>query len=478
MTESAPGSLKKDAVGTLHIVFFVIAAAAPLTAVVGASPAAFAFGNGAGVSGAFVIAGLVYALFGAAFTAMSRHCGSAGGFYGYIARGLGRPAAVAGAFVAIAAYSAIQVAIYALFGVVAAQRLASLGLDLPWWLIALGAIGIAHLCGRRGIEFSGVVLGFLMLFEVLILLALDAGILLAHDLPEGLSLAGFTPAVVFGPGLGAALVFVVASYVGFEATTIFSEEAKNPDRTVPRATYVAVAAITLLYAFSTWAMSLEHGPSHILAAAAADPSNLYFAAAQHRLGSAPRLVMELLLLSSIFASFLAFHNTITRYLFALARDRLLPRWLAHVSASSGVPGAAAKAQSLSALVLTLLFAGLAVDPYAVVFAWLSAFATIGILLVQLMVVISAWLFFRADPRGVGRFRRLVAPVLSALGLATWLVLVCLNLELLSGSQSQVIETFPFLILAIGAAGLWTAFRMRRRRPEDYARLGELLGQLA
>jgi hypothetical protein len=105
-------------------------------------------------------------------------------------------------------------------------------------------------------------------------------------------------------------------------------------------------------------------------------------------------------------------------------------------------------------------------------------ATIGILAVQLMVAISAWRFFRVDSRGVGLFRRALAPLLSALGLAIWLALVCLNLQLLSGSESRAIETFPFIILAVGAAGALTAVRMRRRRPQDYARLGELLGQIA
>ncbi|HEX7709892.1 MAG TPA: APC family permease [Sphingomonadaceae bacterium] len=478
MNDHSSGSLRKDAVGTLHIVFFVIAAAAPLTAVVGGTPGAFAFGNGPGVPGAFIIAGVVYALFGAAFTAMSRHCGSAGGFYGYIARGLGKPASVAGAFVAVAAYSAIQVAIYALFGLVASQRLANVGLDLPWWPLALAAIVAAHLCGRKGIAFSGVVLGVLMAFEVLILLTLDIAILVRPDLPQGMSFASFSPRVVFGPGLGAALVFVVASYVGFEATTIFGEEAKNADRTIPRATYYAVAVITLLYAFSTWAMTLEHGPAHIQAAAAADTANLYFTAAQNRLGSGPRLAMEALLLTSLFASILAFHNTITRYLFALARDRLLPAWLGHVDAQSGAPDAAGKTQSACAVILVVVFGVAGFDAYTVVFSWLSAFATIGILVVQLLVAISAWRFFRTADRGVGAFRRIVAPLLSALGLATWLVLVCLNLDLLSGSQSRVIESFPFIILAVAVAGIVTAVRMKLRRPQDYARMGELLGQIA
>lgn len=477
MNDHSLGTLRKNAVGTHHIVFFVVAAAAPLTAVVGASPAAFAFGNGAGVPGAFLIAGVVYALFGAAFTAMSRHCGSAGGFYGYIARGLGKPASVAGAFVAVAAYAAIQVAIYALFGLVAGQRLASVGFELPWWTLALAVVLAAHLCARRGIAFSGTVLGVLMALEVLILLVLDIAILLRSDLPEGISFAGFSPGIVLGPGLGAALVFVVASYVGFEATTIFGEEAKDPERTVPRATFYAVGVITLLYAFSTWAMTLEHGPSEIKAAAAADTADLYFTAAQSRLGDMARLAMEALLLTSLFASILAFHNTITRYLFALGRDRLLPAWLGTADAASGAPIAAGKAQSLSAAILVVLFGLSRVDPYTVVFSWLSAFATIGILVVQLMVAISAWRFFRADARGVGLFRRAIAPLLSGLSLAIWLALVCLNLQLLSGSESLAIQTFPFIILAVGAAGAVAAARMKQRRPHDYARLGELLGQV-
>ena len=46
--------LARGSIGTAHIVFFVVAAAAPLTAVVGASTAAFAFGDGAGVPAVFL----------------------------------------------------------------------------------------------------------------------------------------------------------------------------------------------------------------------------------------------------------------------------------------------------------------------------------------------------------------------------------------------------------------------------------------
>ena len=46
MTET---KLRRDSIGVWHIVFFVMAAAAPLAVVVGVTPYAFAFGNGTGV---------------------------------------------------------------------------------------------------------------------------------------------------------------------------------------------------------------------------------------------------------------------------------------------------------------------------------------------------------------------------------------------------------------------------------------------
>ncbi len=78
--QASSGRLARNSVGISHIIFFVVAAAAPLTAVVGATPPAFAFGNGAGVPGAFVLAGLLYLIFSVGFTTMSRHVGGAGPF--------------------------------------------------------------------------------------------------------------------------------------------------------------------------------------------------------------------------------------------------------------------------------------------------------------------------------------------------------------------------------------------------------------
>jgi len=51
-----------------------------------------------------------------------------------------------------------------------------------------------------------------------------------------------------------------AGFVGFESSVVFSEEARDRQRTVPIATYLSVALIAVLYAFASWAMRRGHRP--------------------------------------------------------------------------------------------------------------------------------------------------------------------------------------------------------------------------
>src|SRR5690242_3851972 len=108
--------LRRDAVGLMQIICFVIAAAGPLAATVGASPAAFAFGNGIGVPAVYVLVGAMYIIFSVGYTAMSRHVSNTGAFYAYVTLGPGQPMGVGAAFVAVLTYTTVQCAIYGLFG--------------------------------------------------------------------------------------------------------------------------------------------------------------------------------------------------------------------------------------------------------------------------------------------------------------------------------------------------------------------------
>ncbi|MDO1583256.1 APC family permease [Rhizobium oryzicola] len=467
------GRLARNSVGIAHIVFFVVAAAAPLTAVVGATPPAFAFGNGAGVSGAFVLAGLLYLIFSVGFTAMSRHISGAGAFYTYIANGIGKPAGVAGAFIALLTYSAVQIAVYGLIGVFTNGAMASLGLDLPWWVWSFAILVITHLAGQRNIAFSGAILGVCMLAEMLILLLLDIGIIVHGGGPEGMSASAFMPSTVFTPGLGVSLVFVVGSFIGFEATAIFGEEAHRPEITIPRATYLSVLLIAVFYAFSTWAIVQYYGPSKIQATANGALNTLYFDAAATVIGPWAAHAMNILLITSLFACILSFHNTLNRYFFALGREGLAFKVLGKVHEVHGSPHVAGMLQSGIAAFFLAAFAITGQDPFAVVFSYMSALAVLGILSVQALVSIAIIMFFRKDNKGYGPWRTTIAPFLALIGLAGAIVLVIANLGLLAGASNIVVDSFPVLVVLIGTVGASFALSIKKASPERYAALGRV-----
>ncbi len=112
----ATTALHQGRLGVLGIVFFVVAAVAPLVGMTGAVPVAIVLGNGAAAPGAYLAVGITLLLFSVGYAAMSQRVTNAGAFFAYIGRGLGRHAGIASAFVSILAYVAVQLAIYGFFG--------------------------------------------------------------------------------------------------------------------------------------------------------------------------------------------------------------------------------------------------------------------------------------------------------------------------------------------------------------------------
>jgi amino acid transporter len=472
---SGDQGLKSGTIGAAHIVFFVVAAAAPLTAVVGASPAAFSLGNGAGVPGTYLLVGLLYVTFSAGFAAMNRFVSSASGFYAYVAQGLGKPAGLASALVSLATYNAIDIAVYGIFGFFAEDMVRSAGgPHLPWIAYATALSLTVYFSGKRSIAFSGTLLAICMVAEILILAVLSVSILVSGGGPDGITTHSFAPATVFTKGFGISLVFVVASFLGFEATAIFGEEARNPKRTIARATYVSVLLISVFYAFVTWTITLHYGSANIAQVATDHAADLYLSAINVRLSPVAGVAMRLLLITSLFACALSFHNTANRYLFALGREGVLWRGFSRTHSVHCSPYVAGQAQTAFALGVSVLLWLAGADPYAVVFAWMSTFASIGILVMQIMVCLAVIIFFSRDARDVGLYSRLIAPAASSLGLTICLLLMVANLSLVSGSESWVVDTLPACVVALLAAGFVLAFWMRRSRPQVYANLGRSL----
>jgi amino acid transporter len=475
-TQARP-ALRKDALGMLSIVFLVIATNGPLTALVGAVPVSLSMGNGIGVPGTFVIAGLIYLLFSVGYAAMSRYVKNAGAFYAYIATGLGRPAGVGGAFLALLAYNAMQLACYAMVGFFLSQALeSSLGLAVPWWGSAIVVALVVHYFGYRNVEFSGKFLCLLMACEIAIILIFDVAVAIKGG-PQGFSAAPFSPSHVFTAGFGPSLVFVVGSYMGFETTAIYAEEARDPGKAIPRATYCAITIIMCLYAVSVWMIITAYGPVAALAQAEKDPGNMWFLMTSKVVGSWAAQTMSVLMITSLLAALISFHNTISRYFFSLAREGVVWKGLSRTHATQQTPYVASTVQTVCALIVLGVCAIKNIDPLLGVLPWASVVASVGIVAVQGFASLAVLGFFWKNNRGVRVWQRVVAPALASLGLFFCLWQIIVHVDVLSGSDSPVARLVPWATLAVAVAGAMFAVWLRTARPTLYANLGRLLNEV-
>ncbi|WP_225097738.1 APC family permease [Streptomyces sp. CoH27] len=463
----APG-LRSGSLGTADIAFFVVSAAAPLTVMAGVAPLAILLG-GIGAPVGYLLAGLTLAVFAVGFTTMSRHVTSGGAFYAYITRGLGRPVGIGAALLALVGYNGMEIGVYGLLATTARDTLHTLaGTDVPWLPISLAGLVLIGYGGYRSIDFGAKVLGVLLVAETGILVLLAGGVLMKGG-AHGLSLASLAPSHVLVPGMAAVLAFAFAAFTGFESTVIYRREARDPERTVPRATYLAVGFLGLFYAFVVWIAVQAFGDDQVVRAAGKDPAGLFFTAITTYAGGWAADLMHLFIVTSVIASLLAFHNAINRYALALAEEGVLPRGLGRIHPRHRSPYLAGLAQTVLGAVVVLTFWAAHADPYQQLLLWVNTPGMIGLLLLQLLAAIAVPCYFRRVRHTEGRVRTVVAPVLAAVLLTTAIVLVVTHIDLFTGASPAVNTLLVVVAPAVFVLGLPLAWWLRRSRPEVYAR---------
>jgi amino acid transporter len=453
--------LGQDVVGVRHIVFMVLGAAAPMAAIVGAMPVAVALGDGKGFAGAYVLAAIVLALFAVGYAAMSRHVTDAGAFYSYVAR-VGRHAGSAAGYVALLAYNAVAIALSAAFAFFAHSSLADiLHVDLTWQVWWAIGVAFAAALSYRGITLTARILGGALMCEIVVLLVFDVAVLADKGL-GGFSTSVFSPNAVFSGAAGIGILYAFTSFVGFEQAAIYGEEARNPERTVARATYISLAIVAVFYTLTTWSALSAYGANQAQAAAARSPSRFVFTASQAELGTLATKAIEVLVVTSLFAGFLAFHQGAARYFFALSRDGLSLRALGLTHRHHGTPHVAQAVQLAIVVAVVGSLALLGLDPYLQIAAPALALGTLGVILLQAAAGISIAVFFRRrqDER---LWVTLVAPLFSSAGLIAAAILVVANFGTLVGTSSTVIRALPWAYLVAVAIGLAAAALAQGRR---------------
>ncbi|WP_416393528.1 MULTISPECIES: APC family permease [unclassified Curtobacterium] len=461
--------------GTTSLVLSVMAFSAPIVTVAGYIAFAIGFvGEAAPI--AWIIATVALLIFSVGYTAMTRHIPRPGAFYAYISLGLGKVLGVGGAYLATVSYMVITVGIYAFAGTTVSSFLADFsGLGVPWWFSTTLVWVIVTVLAHFHIELSAKILGVVMVLEVLIVAVFNV-VTLARGGAEGLSAAPFNPAAFINGGTGLALLFAFSNFIGFEATALYRDEVMNPNRTVPRATYISVALIGGFYALSAYTLIIAFGPSAVAKATSA-PGTMFTEALTRYVGATVAQATLLLVMTSALASVLSVHNVTARYLHNLSADHALPGWLSAVHPKHRSPYRASLIAALAVAAMLLPFVVGGADPSFIMGAG-SGIGTAGVLILMALVslAIPVWFKRRGLPAGERRWRVYAAPIVAFVLISAVVVFAIVRFDLLVGGAPGQNLWMLLVLLAVLVAGCCVALHFRRNRPDWYARLGRAVDE--
>lgn len=471
-TVTTVNQLRRNALGVGAITFLVVSAAAPLTGVVGALPLAYLLGNGTGVPATFILCTILMMIFAVGYVAMSRHVTNAGAFYAYCARGLGGRVGGAISTVALVAYNAMQIGLLGLLGGAAAGQFASIGIDLPWWVWSFIAIAIVGFLGYRQVEVSAKVLMVLVLLEYIIVFIVDFAIL-AKGGATGLSMPIFDGTAFWGGSLAVAILFCLGCFIGIEATTIYSEEARDPQTTIPKATYLSVLLIGLFFLFTSWLVLVGAGLDKFtgMLQGMPDPTAFVPTVAGSYVPEWVTVLMGWLFISSVFAAVSAFHNYISRYTYVAGREGILPDSFGVTHMAFQSPYRGSMLQTVCAVIIVALFAVLGLDPILNLFTWISQIGTLGVIGMMAFTSLAVISYFNRNQSDGNVFSTKIAPAVAALAMAALFIYIFTHFGDLTGTHGTLAWALPALIPLAFIIGYVLASNLRSRDADRFSRMG-------
>jgi amino acid transporter len=237
-----------------------------------------------------------------------------------------------------------------------------------------------------------------------------------------------------------ASIFLIFAFAGIESALVPSGEVRDPSRTVPRAVFIAMGIVTVVYlliqvvAQGTLGSALVGTPTPLT-----DAAGRVYGAWGAALLSAGVLLSTMGYLSGMMLA-------VPRALFAFARDGFLPRVVASVHERYHTPHVAIAIQAVLVLALALTSG----------FEALVILANLSVLVVYFGCCVAAWQLRRRDVRGSG-------PPFRAPGGAVVPILACLVIVgLLSSITAREWASFAVVVLAAALVFLATRGRLSGR----------------
>jgi amino acid transporter len=299
---------------------------------------------------AYLLGTLAMLAVGGTVAMFARSLSSAGSMYTYITHGGGKVLGFLGGWCYAAAFLVLGGAVLCGFGFFTASLVALLtGTDPAWYWFSLAGLVVIALMSLFDIQASTRTQLAILLLTMVALLAV-AVVVIAIGSPSvsvidgttpvadpgrSLDLAAFWPSAagVSWTGVLFGLSFAMLSFTGAEASAVLSEETRDPRRAIPRAIIGSIVVAGLFYLVITYATAIGFGVQQASIDWPTSVAGLAAVAPNQAVGA---VVLACAALASLFCA-LGVHIAVSRVLFAMGRERVLPAWLGRLHPRWGTP---------------------------------------------------------------------------------------------------------------------------------------------
>lgn len=399
------------------------------------------YGSGTAISDGHLPAAYVMAVVAMLFTAhsygrMARHVPLTGGAYAYTSRAFGSPTGFLVGWAMLLDYLFLPMVNFLIFGLYFNSLFTAVppAVAVLACLLVVGVFSVIGVGWVKRMNFVVVIASALVILAFLILAVVNAPSLdLDHVIhPLSLGAGGITPVM-------AAAAIVAFAFLGFDGVSTLSEETRDPQRNVPRGIVLSTLFAGVGYTLFSVAGSLIVPDWKSLQNLDAAGTELM----QKAGGDVLMVVFVLVNLTGLVLCGTAAQMSVSRVIFAMGRDGILPGAFARLHPRFHTPVVASLVVSVVSLVA--LFITLDQAVYMINFGALIAFAMVNLATIKV-------LFFDERKRGVaGTLRHLVMPLIGFAFIA-WLWTSLAWFTYVLGGSWLVIGAVIFLLRRKKARG--------------------------
>lgn len=397
------------------------------------------FGSVFQASGGMVALAYAIGMLAMIFTAnsyaqMAKAFPMAGSVYTYAGRGIAAPVGFLSGWMILLDYILVPSLLY----LIASLAMNSLVSSVPVWLWLVLFVVLNTVVNYLGIEMTARITKLMLVGELIVLaiFLVIGATAVAQGKGNGFSLDAFYNADTFSYSLlfGAVSVAVL-SFLGFDGISTLAEESRESARAIGRSMVAALLLAGVLFIVQTWlAAMLVPDPATVIEEGDLAGTAFYDAAAVAGGEWLSKLTALATAIAWGFANSLVAQAATSRLLFAMARDRQLPSFLAKIDERHRVPVNATLLVAAVSLVLGL-YMNSREDGISLLVTLVNFGAMTAFLVLHISVVVHY--VFRQGSRDW--LRHLAAPVIGFLILAY----VVINADLAA-------QELGFLWLGVGA----------------------------